>query len=395
MKYLLLSLLTLFLAIAIGTVIVKDPGYIFLSISGWKIETSAVLFFIILSFVFILIYFLVRSLVRAWQLPKTIRIWQTNKKQYLSEKYIADGLINMTEGNWQEAESKFCKATSNSKNPYIIYLCAARAAQEMNALKKRDEYLRLAHSHNPDATLTIGLTQAELQLNQKQTVQALATLNNLHEKWPEQLRTKQLLLETYTLLKDWQSVIELLSLIEKKNIYTHDVIEDKRINAYAGLLKDAGISGDRKKLNKLWDEVPRKLKNKHILIEAYISERLKFADTVDCEVLLKAAIKRQWDRKLVRLYGFVIAQDSDKQLHTAESWLSTYTHDPALLLTIGRICIRNSLWSKAKEYLQKSADIQESSDVFFQFANLYRDQGDYKQATMYYEKGLTLILEEK
>ena len=215
MKYLLLSLLTLFLAIAIGSIIVEDPGYMFLSILGWKIETSAVLFFIILSLVFILVYFLVRSLVRVWQLPEDIRIWKTNKKQYLSEKYITDGLINMAEGNWQEAESKFCKAASNSKNPYIIYLCAARAAQEMNALKKRDEYLRLAHTHNPDATLTIGLTQAELQLNQKQTVQALATLNNLHEKWPEQLRTKQLLLETYTLLNDWQAVIELLCLIEK------------------------------------------------------------------------------------------------------------------------------------------------------------------------------------
>ena len=395
MKYLLLSLLTLFLAIAIGSVVVKDSGYMFLSISGWKIETSAVLFFIILLLVFILVYFLIRGLVRGWQLPKDIRTWKINKKQYLSEKYITDGLVNMTEGNWKEMESKFCKAASNSKNPHIIYLCAARAAQEMNALKKRDEYLRLAHTHNPDAILTIGLTQAELQLNQKQTVQALATLNNLYEKWPEQVRTKQLLLETYTLLKDWQAVIELLCLIEKKNLYTPGVIEDKKINAYAGLLKDAGISGDRKKLNKLWEEIPRKLKHKHHLIEVYISERLKFEDTVDCEVLLKERIKRQWDRKLVRLYGLVIAKDSDKQLHTAESWLSTYTHDPALLLTLGRICIRNSLWSKAKEYLQKSADIQESSDTFFQFANLYQHQGDYKQAVIYYEKGLTLISEEK
>ena len=46
MKYLLLSLLTLFLAIAIGSVVVKDAGYVLLTISGWKIETSAVLFFI-------------------------------------------------------------------------------------------------------------------------------------------------------------------------------------------------------------------------------------------------------------------------------------------------------------------------------------------------------------
>ena len=87
MKYLLLSLLTLFLAIAIGSVVVKDAGYVLLTISGWKIETSAVLFFIALFLIFIVVYFSVRSLVRAWQLPNDIRVWQANKKQYRSEKY--------------------------------------------------------------------------------------------------------------------------------------------------------------------------------------------------------------------------------------------------------------------------------------------------------------------
>ena len=394
MKYLLLSLFTLFLAIAIGSVVVKDSGYMVLSILGWKIETSAILFFIVIFLFFILVYFLIRSLVRALQLPKDIRIWKENKKQYLSEKYISDGLVDMTDGNWKEAENKFCKAASNSKNPYIMYLYAARAAEKMSALKKRDKYLRLAHTHNSDAALTIGLTQAELQLNQGQTVQAIAILNNLQEKWPDQIRIKQLLLEAYTFLNDWQAVIELLCSIEKNNSYTHDFIEDKKINAYVGLLKDAGISKDKKKLNKLWGEIPRKFKHKHHLIEAYISERLKFEDTIDCEVLLKDAIKRQWDRKLVQLYGLVIAKDLDKQLHTAESWLGTYANDPVLLLALGRICIRNSLWSKAKEYLQKSINIQESSDTFFQFANLYQQQGDYKQAVIYYEKGLALISKE-
>ena len=394
MKYLLLSLLTLFLAIAIGSVVVKDAGYVLLTISGWKIETSVVLFIIALFLIFIVVYFSVRSLVRAWQLPNDIRAWQANKKQYRSEKYITDGLINMVEGEWKDAENTFSKAASYSKNPYIIYLCAARAAQEMNALDKQNEYLRLAHHHNPNATLAIGLTQAELQLNQKQTVQALATLNNLQEKWPEQLRAKQLLLETYTLLNDWQAVIELLTSIEKKNLYENDVIEAKKISAYAGLLKESGNLNDEKKLNTLWQDIPRKLKHHHHLIEVYVSERLKFHDTSDCEVLLKGTIKRQWDRKLVRLYGLVASEDPDKQLITAESWLSSYTHDPVLLLTLGRICVRNSLWSKAREYLQKSIDIQESSDTFFQFASLYKHQGDYKQATIYFEKGIALTTEK-
>ena len=64
--------------------------------------------------------------------------------------------------------------------------------------------------------------------------------------------------------------------------------------------------------------------------------------------------------------------------------------DPILFLTLGRISIRNSLWTKAKEYLQKSSDIEENADVFFEFAKLYQSQGDYKQASIYYERGIFL-----
>ena len=390
MKYLLIILLTLFIATTVGSIVIKDTGYVLLSISGWKIETSVVLFFIILFIIFLLLYFLIRSLVRAWQLPEQIRTWKVNKKQYLSEKNIIDGLINMSEGEWGKAEKNFCKAASNSKSPYIIYLFAARAAHAMNSLDKSNEYLRFAHNHEPNAGPAIGLTQAELQLNQKQIVQALATLNNLQEKWPEHLLTKKMLLEAYTALNDWQEVLKLLRSIEKEKLYTHDEIEIKKHNAYVGLLKDAGISDDRKKLDNIWEEIPRKLKYHHHLIEVYVREKLKFKDISDSEVILKNAIKKKWDRKLVRLYGLVIGIDPDKQLATAESWLNQYPDDPILLLSLGRICVRNSLWSKAKTYLQKSLDIRENSDTLFEFANLYQKQSDYKQATVYYEKGLRL-----
>ncbi len=390
MKYLLIILLTLFIATTVGSIVIKDTGYVLLSISGWKIETSVVLFFIILFIIFLLLYFLIRSLVRAWQLPEKIRTWKVNKKQYLSEKNIIDGLINMSEGEWGKAEKNFCKAASNSKSPYIIYLFAARAAHAMNSLDKSNEYLRFAYNHEPNAGPAIGLTQAELQLNQKQIVQALATLNNLQEKWPEHLLTKKMLLEVYTALNDWQEVLELLRSIEKEKLYTHDEIEIKKHNAYVGLLKDAGISDDRKKLDNIWEQLPRKLKYHHDLIEVYVREKLKFKDISDSEVILKNAIKKKWDRKLIRLYGLVIGIDSDKQLATAESWLNQYPDDPILLLSLGRICVRNSLWSKAKTYLQKSLDIRENSDTLFEFANLYQKQGDYKQATVYYEKGLHL-----
>ena len=77
-------------------------------------------------------------------------------------------------------------------------------------------------------------------------------------------------------------------------------------------------------------------------------------------------------------------------METAESWLKKYGSDPVLFLTLGKISIRNSLWSKAKEYLQKSNNLAKSPDVYFELANLYRNQGDYKQSVIYFEKGIDL-----
>ena len=44
--------------------------------------------------------------------------------------------------------------------------------------------------------MAVGITQAELQLEQKQTEQALATLKHLQNKQPEQPQVKQLLIDT-------------------------------------------------------------------------------------------------------------------------------------------------------------------------------------------------------
>ena len=73
MKYLLLTLLVLFIAVAIGSLIVEDTGYVQLAISGWKIETNLIVFSSTLTLVFIAVYILIRSFIRTWRLPADLR----------------------------------------------------------------------------------------------------------------------------------------------------------------------------------------------------------------------------------------------------------------------------------------------------------------------------------
>ena len=390
MKLLLLGLLALLFAIAIGSIAGSDTGYVMMTISGWTIQTSATLFVIILFLGFLTSYVVIRSLVRFWQMPRKIKVWRQHRNQRRAEKYLTQGLIHMTEGRWKKAEHDFCKAAPYSRAPHVNYLYAARAAQELRAVDRRDDYLRLAYHHNPDASIAVGITQAELQLSQEQTEQALATLKHLQHKQPDQLQVKQLLLETYTDLNDWQSVLNLIPSIEKTSLYPREQIQAKQLDAYAGLLKEAGSLKNKEKLITIWSNIPRKLKQHPYLIEVYIDERLKFDDTADCELLLRNALKRQWDNMLVRLYGLVIASDTSKQLAVAESWLQNHARDPVLLLSLGRICKRKKLWGKAKDYLQDSIDVQANPEAYYEFAQLHEHDGSSEEAAMCYEKGLAL-----
>lgn len=390
MRLLILSLLAFVLAVAIGSIAGSDTGYVMLTISGWKIQTSATFFVILLFLSFLTFYFVLRSTVRFWTMPKEIKKWRLHRKQRRAEKYLTRGLINMTEGRWKKAEQDFRKAAPYSRAPHVNYLYAARAAQELHSIERRDEYLRLAYHHNPDASIAVGITQAELQLEQDQTEQALATLKHLQQKQPDQLQVKQLLLNTYTGLSDWQAVLKLIPSVEKTGLYSREQIQAKQLDAYAGLIKEAGNSGDNQKLNTVWNTIPRKLQQHFYLIEVYVNERLKFNDTSDCELLLRSALKQQWDNMLVRLYGLVVASDTSKQLAMAESWLQNHARDPVLLLSLARICIQNKLWGKAKDYLQESIDVQPIPEAYYEYAKLHEHEGNDEVAAECYEKGLAL-----
>ncbi|MGB1799659.1 MAG: heme biosynthesis protein HemY [Gammaproteobacteria bacterium] len=106
--------------------------------------------------------------------------------------------------------------------------------------------------------------------------------------------------------------------------------------------------------------------------------------------MLRGSIKRQWDTPLVRLYGLVVGADRNKQLTIAESWLQNHARDAVLLLSLGRICMRNKLWGKAKDYLQESIDVQANPEAYYEFAKLHEHEGRTEAAAECYEKGLAL-----
>ena len=391
MRILLGILATLAIALVAGIFFKNHPGTFVLSLGDTTVQASLAFFaavFVIFSVLLALLVIVVNGLTN---MPKNYRRWKKHRRNRRSEKYLANGLLNYFEGDWQQAETAFRKGAAYSRVPMLNYLGAARSAQQQGDVKQRDHYLRLAHEHSSDPSIAVGLTQAELQLDQKQNEQAFATLKHLDGKGAGQDQANLMLLQACSELKEWHGVLEILEKLDRKKLLRPEEIKSKQLMAYTGLLQLAGKTGERRRLEEVWNSIPKKLQKELYILEVYTNERLRFPETDDCELLLREVLKHQWDPALIRLYGLVTGTDSSKQLAFAERLLKTHAREPVLLLTIGRLCRRNSLWGKARSYLEESLAIQAVPETYQELATLLERQGDHAGAAECYQKGLNLV----
>ncbi len=156
------------------------------------------------------------------------------------------------------------------------------------------------------------------------------------------------------------------------------------------MMKNAGNYANSSKLEQTWNDIPARLRKELYLLETYTLEKMRFGESADCEILLRNSLKKQWDNEIVRLYGLVAAADTARQLNFAEYLAKSHSSNPVLLLTLGRLSMRNGLWGKAEAYLKESLQLQPYPETYRELAILLEKQGDYSAAASYYQQGLNL-----
>ena len=390
MRVVLLILFALLFAAGVGILAARDTGSVVISMSDWNMQTSLVFFIVLLLALFAGAYMVLRMLFQLVAMPEMLRRWRGQRRQKLSDKYLVTGLLALIEGRPHDAEENLIRGVRYSMSPALNYLCAARAAQRQGRLKQRDHYLERASAEQSEDKISLALVHSELQINERQAEMALATLNGLYDEYPAHGQIRLLLLRAYMELHAWQDALALLPVVEKSKLLPTDDIQAMKVAAYTGLLRRAGETASRKRLDDAWREIPKKLRRLPSLLRIYTLEKLKFADTADCEPLLQQFLKNDWDAEIVNLYGLVNGKDTEQQLAFAEDLLSTHPDDAGLFLTLGRLSLSNSLWDKSLSYLKRSLDLKPMPESYYVLARLHEKQGDFSTASGYYQQGLAL-----
>ena len=387
MRRLIFFILVLIVAVWAGLLLRSDPGYVLLSYSNWTMEMSLWFAIVALLFSFLLLHWLIQFINFSSLLPQRLQRWFSRRRMRKANQIRNSGLIALAEGNWKVAEKNLVSTVKYSKSPLINYLAAAMAAQGAGDYAKRDEYLQLAHAAKPSASLAIGLTQAQLQILQKQQEQAVASLKHLHEIDPQHPYVLKMLQKLLKEVCDWHGIKELLPELRKNKILSADEFATLELQTYKHLLH-AASNKDKGTVDAVWNNLSRHLRNDAQLIEVYANYLVKNYYHVEAEKILHAAIKNHWQDNLVYLYGKLAGADIKYQFATAEKWLKYHKNDATLFLTLGRLAIANKLWGKARSYLEMSLALKPSAEPYYELGLLHEQLQEPVLAKDAYRKAL-------
>lgn len=377
-------------ALILGIGISIDPGYVFIRFSRFEYESSLWLSLALIASVIFIIWLAFTLVGISFELFGKVNPFSQQRKHRLGEK----GMRELAEGNWSAALKHLKVATKAKNSSLSYYLGAAEAANELGEHDKSNAFIDAACDSFPKAKVAIGLTFANLLLQRQDYEKALVVANELYSLKPHHPPVIKLLYSIYFNQENWIAVNQLLPALAKYKLLPENTLNKLEQYTWSALLKESFINNKDQpvlaleQLKKVWDSLSNKARSDTPTLEIYIQLLCSLNAPQEAEKLLKKAIDNNYCPELIYLYGQVKGDNIDKQINRAEHWLNTHPNDPVLLLTLGKLCQRNQLWGKAKEYLEKSIQLKHTPESYFELAGYYAGRGDIEKSNHLFQEGL-------
>lgn len=394
MKRLIILYAFLALAIYIGLHVGKDPGYVFIALGHWTIETPLWLAAVVLVVSFLLLYGGVQFLKKIGRSPAAIKRVFSSRRAKRANHKTHQGLIAFSEGRWKEAENMLSKGLPGNQLPLVNYLISARAAEEQGDLEARDNYLNQALKSMPEAKIAILLTQAQLQIASQQYEQADATLNYIAELSPNHFYLLKMQAELYSRMQQFERLEPLLCQIRKAKLFNEEKLIRLEVNTYQALLSKKISQRALADIDTLYQSVPKSLKYRSEIAGNYAAALLLQEKNELAESTLKTALKKQYDDELALLYASIESSKPSGKLSFLEGYLSKEGSSPALLLALGRLSHQLKLWGKARSYLEKSLRLEENPKVIYELGRLHESMNENEKAEKYFNQSLNAVFKE-
>lgn len=320
----------------------------------------------------------------------------SQRRQRRWQKKYNNGMLALAEGRWDIARRDLLQSADKLDlgSGVIGQIAAANAAAENGDVEAALTILNKLEEETGEEELAIGATRVRILMAQERYPEALTRLLRLHEHYNHHPLILKSLSTIYRETQAWDRLEKLLPDLER-----YKVIDKSQAQKLSALVRRSQIDALRnsrdetseEKLNRLellWDRTARTLRAEHEVMGAYVRALAEFGDGASAVNVLRKAINKNWNDNLVLLYADLVAADPVKQLTAAEGWLRTQPENPKLLLALGRLCKRNKLWGKGRDYLEASLKLDNDPQTCAELAEVMAQLGEGEKSAQLFRQGL-------
>lgn len=390
----------IFIAVLMGSVILgtrinQESGYVLISMHNWSIESNLWIFILGIVFLILSCHLILIALHNILRSPVKFKQWKSQHASKVAQQITRQGLIELNEGYWEKAKKHLIKALPHAETPLLNYLSAARAAQEIGDNQLRDTYLRQAQQSMPEAQIAVELTQAQLQIANKQWEQALATLRHLQDIAPKHPYVLKLLVALYQEIGDWQQIIVLLPELQKHKIFSAEKFSELAATTYLQalrvLVQQSAAYSITDGIHSFVQNLPKSLKYDPGIMACYGCYLLKNTNYEQAAKMIQETLRKKFDISLIQIYGKIPSPFA--KLSFAESLIKKQPYSAELYLCLAKLAAQDKLWGKAKSYLEQSIALKPSAEAFLILGNTYETLEDPAAAKEAYREGLSTVVD--
>lgn len=366
-------------------------GYVLVVYPPWRIEVSLLLSALVVLATFALVYTAARLIGHTLALPAQVRAFRERRRREHAQTALAAALQCYFEGRYARAEKEAGLAWEAGAAPGLAALIAARAAHQMREFERRGQWLERAGAAGESLHAARLLTQAELALDERDFVGARDALRSLHGTGPKHIATARMLLRAERGAQNWEEVLRLAALLDKRGAISAAVAGEHRVQAHIELLSRQ--AGDRVSLEARLRRIPAADQAHPRVAVAAARRAAALGEAALARELIERGLGAEWNAALVTLYCEIpkreaaeMQDEARARIERAERWLRDHAEDPQLLATLGRLCVAAELWGKARNYLEASVSFGESRAAHLELARLAERDGRGAEAQKHFRR---------
>jgi HemY protein len=388
MRFALWSLVLAAVAVGIALFARHSTGYVVIISAPYRIELSLNLLIFLIVAGYLAFYTLARLVATLVAIPARVRAYRAERARSKLRQSLNEALLAFFQGRYASAEKSAAAALTGDETKGIAAIIAARSAHELGRFSEREQFLDQAKGAAPDVDQARLTTLADLLVSQERYDEALAVLNDLSVRDARNLRLLKLKLQAEQATRNWDEVIDTAnSLVKLGGLGPAEAASVRRAAHLGNLNRKAQ---DSEALAAYWKQLPAEMRVDPAVAAVAARYHLALGGNAEAQAIIEQALEREWNPSLVALYGEAAGTNALPQIERAEKWLREHARDPALLLALGKLCMRQELWGKAQSYIEASLALEPTHDGHMTLAALMERIGKPQEAVLHFRRSAEL-----